>query len=158
MTERKGQKQPPKQPKQQEPVLPKITPPMQFMNQSRNDGHSSFSHLAKQAESLASGDNSIVFNSTNNNVVFRSKRADINECICIDSFNKNIKNLNEISFKDKSVMNGISSGYTINDQGAKIPINDENLALSTVFGYDIVKRIEALESKLKNLQNNLANQ
>ena len=154
MAERKGQKHN----KPQEPVLPKITPPMQYMNHSRNDGHSSFSHLAKQAETLSNGDNSIIFNSYNNNIVFRSKRADVSDCLCIDAFTKSMKNVNDITFKDKSVIDGISCGYTINAQGAKIPINDEKLALSTVFGYDVIKRIEALESQLKNLQNNLANQ
>ena len=154
MAERKGQKQN----KPQEPVLPKITPPVQYMTHSRNDGHSSFAHLAKQAETLSNGDNSIVFNSYNNNIVFRSKRSDVNECLCIEAHTKSMRNVNEITFKDKSVIDGISSGYTINAQGAKIPINDEKLALSTVFGYDIIKRIEALESQLKDLQNNLANQ
>jgi hypothetical protein len=150
MAERKRQKQPPpKQQKQPEPVLPQITPPMQFMTPSKNDGHSSFSHLAKQAESLSNGDNSIMFNNYNNNIVFRSKRSDVNECLSIEAHTKSMKNVNEISFKDKSAIRGISSGYTINAQGAKIPVNDENIALSTAFGYDMLKRIEQLEARMK---------
>ena len=151
MTERKGQKQqPPKQQKQQEPVIPKITPPTQYITPSRNDGHSSFSHLAKQAESLSNGDNSIIFNNYNNNIVFRSKRSDVNDCLSIEAHTKSMKNVNEIAFKDKSTIRGISSGYTINAQGIKIPINDDKLALSTAFGYELIKRIEQLEARVKN--------
>ena len=54
--------------------------------------------------------------------------------------------------KDNSVIAGISPGYTINNQGAKVLINNETLALSTAFGYDVMKRIDELESRLRTIE------
>ena len=43
---------------------------------------------------------------------------------------------------------------TVNNQGAKVFINNETLALSTAFGYDVMKRIEQLESRLRTMERN----
>ena len=141
--------------KQAEPqYVPKPITPIPPVLQPRNSGHAAFSKLAKQAESLSNGDNSVIFNDYNNNIVFRSNRVNLNDCLSIDAYTKSVKNVNDITFKDNSVIAGISPGYTINNQGAKVVINDETLALSTAFGYDVMKRIEQLESRLRTMERN----
>ena len=98
----KKQEPPAQQQAPKEPIiLPQIKPPQNFSPQSKNVGSATFSNIAKQAESLVSGDNSIVFNNYNNNAVFRSSRVDLNDCVSVDAVNKSIKIVNELTFSDK---------------------------------------------------------
>ena len=132
-----------------EPIIPTIIKaPVQYVFQSRNTGNATFSNIAKQAESLSNGDNSLIFNNYNNNIVFRSNRIDLNDCVSIDVINRQLKNINEIKFHDKSTLKGICDGYTTNNQGGKVPIYDEKIALSTVFGYGLTQQIDTIRKDL----------
>lgn len=146
----KKQEQPAQQQAPKEPIiLPQIKPAQNFMPQTKNSGTATFSNIAKQAESLVSGDNSIVFNNYNNNAVFRSSRVDLNDCVSVDAVNKSIKNVNELTFSDKSSIKGICDGYVLNNQGLKVLINDKNIALSTAFSYRFAEQLEKLSTNLK---------
>ena len=113
-----------------------------------NIGTATFSHVSKQAESLVNGDISIAFNNFNNNVLFRSKSVDINDCVNIDVIHKKLQNMSGISFDNKSEIKGISDGYTTNKQGAKVPLYDKNIALSTVFAYEYEHQIDLMRQDL----------
>ena len=133
-----------------EPVIPKnIMKPLHFAPQSKNVGSATFSNIAKQAEAIVSGDNSIVFNNYNNNAVFRSSRVDMNDCVSVDSVNRSIKNVNDINFVDKSTLKGISDGYALNNQGMKILMNDKNIALSTAFSYKLMNELAKTNANIK---------
>ena len=151
----KKQEPPAQQQAPKEPIiLPQIKPPQNFSPQSKNVGSATFSNIAKQAESLVSGDNSIVFNNYNNNAVFRSSRVDLNDCVSVDAVNKSIKNVNELTFSDKSSIKGICDGYVLNNQGLKVLINDKNIALSTAFSYRFAEQLEKLNTNLKKESSN----
>ena len=127
------------------PVLP---PGNRFTSTSRNVGTATFSSMAKQAESLVNGDNSITFNTYNNNAVFRSARTDINDSVSIDIINKTINNVSAVVFNNNTLIQGISDGYTVNNQGAMVPLYDSNIALSTAFGYEYAQTTDNLRKDL----------
>ena len=60
--------------------------------QATNVSTATFSSLAKQAESLVSGGNSVIFNAYNNNLVFKWIATNINDCLSIDIINKFLLN------------------------------------------------------------------
>ena len=118
-TARKDIQRPEKNNEQAEPIITPVIPPgNRFTTTSRNVGSATFSSMAKQAESLVNGDNSIMFNSYNNNAVFKSARMDVNDCVAVDVLNKSINNVSAIAFENNTILQGISDGYTINNQGA----------------------------------------
>ena len=136
---------------QNQQFVSKFTPPMQYMFVNKNVGNPTYSHAAKQAESLSNGDNSLIFNNYNNNVVFRSNRVDTQECLMIDVLNRNMKNVNELTFLDKSTIKGICDGYSTTSQGTRTPISDQKIALSTTFGYGILQQIENIRKDITNI-------
>ena len=132
-----------------EPIITPVIPPgNRFASTSRNVGAATFSSMAKQAESLVNGDNSIMFNTYNNNAVFRSARMDINDSVSIDIVNKSVNNVNAVVFDNNTVIQGISDGYTINSQGATVPLYDSSIALSTAFGYEYAQTTDNLRKDL----------
>ena len=98
-----------------------------------------FSSMAKVAESLVNGGASIMFNSYNNSIVFKWVSQDINESLSIDIINRIISNIQNIYFTNGSFIKGISNGFTLNNRGQVVQQYDENIALSTAFGYDITQ-------------------
>lgn len=133
----------------EEPIITPVIPPgNRFASTSRNVGTATFSSMAKQAESLVNGDNSIMFNSYNNNAVFKSARMDVNDCVSIDVLNKSINNVSVIAFDNNTMIQGISDGYTINSQGATVPLYDSSIALSTAFGYEYAQTTDNLRKDL----------
>ena len=132
-----------------EPIITPVIPPgNRFTTTSRNVGSATFSSMAKQAESLVNGDNSIMFNSYNNNAVFKSARMDVSDCVAVDVLNKSINNVSVIAFENNTILQGISDGYTINNQGAMVPLYDSNIALSTAFGYEYAQTTDTLRKDL----------
>ena len=131
-----------------EQLIPVIPPGNRFASTSRNVGTATFSSMAKQAESLVNGDNSIMFNSYNNNAVFKSARMDVNDCVSIDVLNKSINNVSVIAFDNNTMIQGFSDGYTINNQGATVPLYDSSIALSTAFGYEYAQTTDNLRKDL----------
>ena len=115
-----------------------------------NNGIATFSNLSKQAESLVNGDISITFNNFNNHVMFRSKNIETNDSVNIDVIHKKLQNIKAISFDNNSEIKGISDGYTTNSQGAKVPLYDKNVALSTVFAYEYQHKIDAVRKDLNS--------
>ena len=98
-----------------------------------------FSSMAKVAESLVNGGASIMFNSYNNSIVFKWVSQDINDSLSIDIINRIIANIENIHFTNGSFIKGISNGFTLNNRGQVVQQYDENIALSTAFGYDITQ-------------------
>ena len=127
-------------------------PPQQQQHYIPNNNASTatFSSLAKQAESLVNGDISIQFSNYNNNILFKSKHVETNECVNIDVIHKKLQKINAISFENNSELKGISDGYTTNKQGSKIPLYDKNIALSTVFAYEYQHKIDSVRRDLNN--------
>ena len=82
-----------------------------------------FSSMSKQAESLVSGGNSVVFNPYNNNLVFQWIAMNMNDCISIDTMKRAIANIANIQFT--------SGGTQI------VQLYDPTIALSCAFGYKI---------------------
>jgi hypothetical protein len=138
-----------KQPHFQEIYVP-YTPPPKPAVLPNNTGISTFSNLSKQAESLVNGDISITFSNYNNNILFKSKHVETNECVNIDVIHKKLQKLNAISFENNSELKGISDGYTTNKQGSKIPLYDKNIALSTVFAYEYQHKIDSVRRDLNS--------
>ena len=56
-----------------------------------NNTISTFSSMAKQAETLMNGSNSIIFNSYNNNAIFKASQMSIDECVAVDILKLNIR-------------------------------------------------------------------
>ena len=84
------QKKPHKQ-EREEYIQPQIVPQIiQIPRQltSRNVGIATFSNLSKQAEALLNGDNSVVFNNYTNNLIFRSNKLDVKECLNLNCCKK----------------------------------------------------------------------
>ena len=125
-------------------------PPAKPAVMPHNTGIATFSNLSKQAESLVNGDISITFNNFNNNVMFRSKNVDISDAVNIDVIHKRLQNINAIAFDNNTELKGISDGYTTNSQGAKIPLYDHNIALSTVFAYEYQHKIDSVRRDLNS--------
>ena len=76
-----------------------------------------FSSMSKQAESLVSGGNSVVFNPYNNNLVFQWIAMNMNDCISIDTMKRAIANIANIQFTSGGTMTGISDGFIVDDRG-----------------------------------------
>ena len=124
------------EPKQQ----PALQPQPVFPRLSRgNSGIATFSSMAKVAESLVNGGASIEFNSYNNNIVFKWVSQDINESLCLDIIERLIGNVASLIFTNGSVIKGISDGFTTDNRGQMVQQYDENIALSTAFGYEITQ-------------------
>ena len=98
-----------------------------------------FSSMAKVAESLVNGGASIMFNSYNNSIVFKWVSQDINDSLSIDLINRILLNIENVVFANGSFIKGISNGFTLNNRGQVVQQYDENIALSTAFGYDITQ-------------------
>ena len=98
-----------------------------------------FSSMAKVAESLVNGGASIMFNSYNNSIVFKWVSQDINDSLSIDLINRVLSNIEYILFANGSYIKGISNGFTLNNRGQVVQQYDENIALSTAFGYEITQ-------------------
>ena len=139
--------------KHQEPPAPieyVIQQQPKFNITNKNTGTATFSNMAKQAETLVNGEMSILFNNYNNNVVFRSSRIDMNDCLNIDVAHQALQNVNNITFTNNTTVAGISDGYTVNAQGIRVPMYDNKIALSTVFGYEYTHTISAIKRDLNN--------
>ena len=78
-----------------------------------NVSTATFSSMSKQAESLVSGGNNVLFNPYNNNLVFQWVAMNLNECLSIDIINRSLLNLKSLKFVDNGVINGISDGFTV---------------------------------------------
>ena len=115
-----------------------------------NSNIATFSSLSKQAESLVNGDISITFNNFNNHVMFRSKNVDANDSVNIDVIHQKLQNIKALCFANNTEIHGISDGYTTNSQGAKIPLYDKNMALSTVFAYEYQHKIDSVRKDLNS--------
>ena len=115
-----------------------------------NVSTATFSNLSKQAESLVNGDISIQFSNYNNNILFKSKHIETNNCVNLDVIHRKIQKLNAISFENNSELRGISDGYTTNKQGSKIPVYDKHIALSTVFAYEYQHKIDSIRRDLNS--------
>ena len=102
-----------------------------------NVSTATFSSMSKQAESLVSGGNNVLFNPYNNNLVFQWVAMNLNECLSIDIINRSLLNLKSLKFVDNGVINGISDGFTVDDKGQVVQIYDPSIALSCAFGYKI---------------------
>ena len=108
-----------------------------------------FSSMSKQAESLVSGGNSVVFNPLvsggnsvvfnpyNNNLVFQWIAMNMNDCISIDTMKRAIANIANIQFTSGGTMTGISDGFIVDDRGQIVQLYDPTIALSCAFGYKI---------------------
>ena len=96
-----------------------------------------FSSMSKQAESLVSGGNSVVFNPYNNNLVFQWIAMNMNDCISIDTMKRAIANIANIQFTSGGTMTGISDGFIVDDRGQIVQLYDPTIALSCAFGYKI---------------------
>ena len=131
-------------------VIQQTPPPQQHFTSTNNASMATFSNLAKQAESLVNGDISIQFSNYNNNILFKSKHLETNECVNIDVMHRKLQKINAISFDNNSELKGISDGYTTNKQGAKIPLYDKNIALSTVFAYEYQHKIDSVRKDLNS--------
>ena len=104
-----------------------------------NSSVSTYSSMAKVAESLVNGGASIMFNSYNNSIVFKWVSQDINDSLSIDLINRVLSNIDTIYFTNGSFIKGISNGFTYNNRGQLVQQYDENIALSTAFGYEITQ-------------------
>ena len=136
------QKKPHKQ-EREEYIQPQIVPQIiQIPRQltSRNVGIATFSNLSKQAEALLNGDNSVVFNNYTNNLIFRSNKLDVKECLNLNFVDKCINNINALKFVENGAIKGISDGYSTNKQGVVSRLSDKEIALSTVFGYEMLQK------------------
>ena len=102
-----------------------------------NVSTATFSSMSKQAESLVSGGNNVLFNPYNNNLVFQWVAMNLNDCLSIDIINRSLLNLKSLKFVDNGVINGISDGFTVDDKGQVVQIYDPSIALSCAFGYKI---------------------
>ena len=131
-------------------IIQKNSPQPQHFTPPHNASTATFSNLSKQAESLVNGDISITFNNFNNHIMFRSKNVEMNDSVNIDVIHKKLQNIKGISFDNGTNITGISDGYTTNKQGAKVPLYDKNIALSTVFSYEYQHKIDALRRDLNN--------
>ena len=83
-----------------------------FVVPSKNHGTATFSSLAKQAEQLVHGENSIIFDSYNNSVIFRSARLNQSLCISVDILNRMLANVVQLTFANGTIIRGISDGYS----------------------------------------------
>lgn len=119
-----------------------------FAVPSKNHGTATFSSLAKQAEQLVHGEHSIIFDSYNNAVIFRSARLNQNLCISLDILNRMIANVVQLKFADGTIISGISDGYSIDSKGGMVPIYDSTIALSTAFGYELSQSSESIRKDL----------
>ena len=99
-----------------------------------NSSVATYSSMAKVAESLVNGGASY-----NNSIVFKWVSQDINESLSIDLINRILSNIENIYFTNGSFIKGISNGFTLNNRGQLVQQYDENIALSTAFGYDITQ-------------------
>ena len=131
-------------------IIQQIPTPQQHFTPNNNVSTATFSSLSKQAESLVNGDISIQFSNYNNNILFKSKHVDSNNCVNLDVIHKKLQKINAISFENNSELKGISDGYTTNKQGSKIPLYDKNIALSTVFAYEYQHKIDSIRRDLNN--------
>ena len=116
--------------------------------QATNVSTATFSSLAKQAESLVSGGNSVIFNAYNNNLVFKWIATNINDCLSIDIINKFLLNIAKLKFSNNSEIVGISDGFTIDDKGQVVQIYDPTIALSCAFGYKIQTETDDIRGRL----------
>ena len=121
-------------------LAPVIAPP------TRNVGISTFSNMAKQAESLVHGDNSLVFNTYLGNIIFRSNKLDLKDCLNVNFANKTLENVNAIHLKN-GIIEGISDGYTNNNQGIVFRLSDKKIALSTVFGSEMLQKSDQMNKE-----------
>ena len=119
-----------------------------FVVPSKNHGTATFSSLAKQAEQLVHGENSIIFDSYNNSIVFRSARLNQNLCISVDILNRMLSNVVQLTFANGTIIRGISDGYSIDSKGGMVPIYDSTIALSTAFGYELSQSSESIRKDL----------
>ena len=131
-------------------IIQQIPTPQQHFTTPHNVSTATFSNLSKQAESLVNGDISIQFSNYNNNILFKSKHIETNNCVNLDVIHRKIQKLNAISFENNSELKGISDGYTTNKQGSKIPVYDKNIALSTVFAYEYQHKIDSIRRDLNS--------
>ena len=131
-------------------IIQQIPTPQRHFTPNNNVSTATFSSISKQAESLVNGDISIQFSNYNNNILFKSKHVDSNNCVNIDVIHKKLQKINAISFENNSELKGISDGYTTNKQGSKIPLYDKNIALSTVFAYEYQHKIDSIRRDLNS--------
>ena len=125
--------------KENKEKIPQIITQQQSKPQAltSNVSTATFSSMSKQAESLVSGGNNVLFNPYNNNLVFQWVAMNLNECLSIDIINRSLLNLKSLKFVDNGVINGISDGFTVDDKGQVVQIYDPSIALSCAFGYKI---------------------
>ena len=102
-----------------------------------NVSTATFSSMSKQAESLVSGGNNVVFNPYNNNLVFQWVSMNMNDCLSIDIINRTLLNLMSLKFVNNGEIRGISDGFTVDSRGQIVQIYDPTIALSCAFGYKI---------------------
>ena len=131
------------------PNLPLMIPESRFNITSRNIGAATFSSMAKQAESLVNGDNSLVFNNYDNKLYFHSNKFQMKDCVNIDMLKKQINNVESVNFGTHGTISGISDGYYVNKSGAITKVSDKNIALSTVFGANLVQQQDTVAKELR---------
>ena len=120
-------------------ILTYVQPKLHNLTQdiTSNVSTATFSSMSKQAESLVSGGNNVVFNPYNNNLVFQWVSMNMNDCLSIDIINRTLLNLMSLKFVNNGEIRGISDGFTVDSRGQIVQIYDPTIALSCAFGYKI---------------------
>ena len=127
---------------------PPTLQPLQLKGGSKSVGAATFSSMAKQAESLVSGDDSVVFDNYTDSVVFKSARLSLSDSLAVNVLDKSINNVNVVNFSNGTQLAGISDGYTVDTKGGMTPMYDPTIALSTVFGYESTQSVDSLRKDL----------
>ena len=120
-------------------ILTYVQPKLHNLTQdiTSNVSTATFSSMSKQAESLVSGGNNVLFNPYNNNLVFQWVSMNMNDCLSIDIINRTLLNLMSLKFVNNGEIRGISDGFTVDSRGQIVQIYDPTIALSCAFGYKI---------------------
>jgi hypothetical protein len=96
-----------------------------------------YANVAKIAEQLTSGPNTLMFDSQSN-LIFRYLNTPLNRCIQINIRNNGISGVDRISFQNGSVIAGIS------DEA----IGDSTIALSTAYASNVDDQIQEVKDQL----------
>ena len=133
---------------EQQVLQPVFQEPLK-LGQKKTVGTATFSSMAKQAESLVSGDDSVIFDNYNNGVVFKTARLGQNDCLNVKTTDRALNNVARVNFANGTAVSGICDGYSLDSKGGLTPLYDPTMALSTVFGYETTQSVETVR---KNLQ------
>lgn len=109
---------------------------------------SNYSNVSKQSETLVSGLNNISFDNYNNTCIFNNKMDSLDNSATLDLIDKLFYNIGGISFTNQSILKGISDGYTLDLNDNLVLEYNSEIALSTVFGYNIKQQNDLTDNNL----------